>query len=77
MLKMPLGKYVDRLQGGAECELYDIPQLDCFPRGQAWVASCRLVTGAPAAAGNRSGPAGQQSGNASLQWAFAEAAVRC
>jgi transposase len=53
-------------------ELHDIAR---FPRGQDVVSSCRLVTCAKASAGQRSGTSGTQSGNASLQWAFSEAAV--
>jgi len=37
----------------------------------------RLVKCAKASAGKRSGPAGAKLGNASLTWAFAEAAVLC
>jgi transposase len=48
-----------------------------FPRGQEVVSSCRVVTGAKASAGTRSGPSGTKSGNASLTWAFSEAAVLC
>jgi hypothetical protein len=44
---------------------------------QACAAYGRLVTWAPESAGNRLGPAGQQIGNAPLQWAFSEAAVWC
>jgi hypothetical protein len=47
------------------------------PRGPAGVSSGRLVTWAQAAAGQRDGTAGTKSGNASLTWAFAAAAVRC
>jgi transposase len=46
-----------------------------FPRGQDFVASCRVVQGAKESAGTRSGPSGTQSGNASLTWAFSAAAV--
>lgn len=48
-----------------------------FPRVQDGVSSCRLVTCATAAAGQRYGTSGQPIGQASLQWAFAEAAVLC
>src|SRR5262249_32810341 len=54
---------------------YEMPALARFPRLQAGVSSGRRVQGAKASAGKRDGPAGTQSGNASLPWAFAEAAV--
>ena len=47
------------------------------PRGQACGSSGRLVTCAKASAGTRYGPAGTTIGTADLQWAFADAAVRC
>ena len=46
-----------------------------FPRVQDFVSSCRLVKGAKASAGKRSGTSGTKSGHASLTWAFSEAAV--
>jgi transposase len=54
-----------------------IQDIQRFPRLQDVVSSCRLVTCAKASAGKRSGTSGTQSGNASLQWAFSEAAVLC
>jgi len=48
-----------------------------FPRAQAFVSSCRMVTCAKASAGKRDGTGGSTIGNADLQWAFSEAAVRC
>jgi transposase len=45
------------------------------PRGQDFVSSCRLVTCAKASAGKRYGTSGTKIGNASLKWAFAEAAA--
>ena len=45
------------------------------PAGQDFVSYCRLVKGAKASAGKRYGSSGTQMGNASLQWAFSEAAV--
>jgi transposase len=48
-----------------------------FPRGQDFVASCRLVTCAKESAGKRDGPAGTKIGNASRTWAFSAAAVLC
>lgn len=55
--------------------LDDIHEIRRFPRGQAFVSSCRLVKGAKASAGRRYGTAGAKLGNASLTWAFSEAAV--
>jgi transposase len=55
--------------------LYAIHDIERFPRGQDVVSSCRLVQWAKASAGKRDGTAGSTIGNASLQWAFAEAAV--
>ena len=46
-----------------------------FPRGQDFASSCRLVTGARASAGKRSGTSGSTIGNAHLTWACSEAAV--
>src|SRR2546426_11873140 len=46
-----------------------------FPRVQDVVSSCRLVKGAKASAGKRYGTSGAKIGNASLTWAFSEAAV--
>jgi transposase len=51
-------------------EIQDIPRV---PRGQDFVSSGRVGKGAQASA-ERYGPAGAKSGNASLKWAFAEAA---
>jgi len=48
-----------------------------FPRVPDGVSACRLVTGARASAGPRSGPAGTQSGPASRPWACSAAAVLC
>jgi transposase len=55
--------------------LDDIHDIRRFPRVQEFVSSCRLVTCATESAGNRYGTAGKKIGNASLTWAFAEAAV--
>ena len=54
---------------------YEIPEITRFPRVQDVVSSCRLVTGAKASAGKREGTSGTQIGQASLTWAFSEAAV--
>ena len=45
------------------------------PRGPDGVSDGRLGTCAPASAGQRYGPAGTTLGQASLPWAFSEAAV--
>lgn len=55
--------------------LYEIHDIQRFPRGQDCVSSCRLVTCAKASAGKRYGTSGKKIGNASLTWAFSEAAV--
>ena len=54
---------------------YEIHALRRFPRGQEFVSSGRLVKGAQASAGKRSGTSGKTIGNAYLTWAFSEAAV--
>jgi hypothetical protein len=48
-----------------------------FPRGQDVVSSCRWVTWAKESTGKRYGTSGAKIGNASLTWAFSEAAVLC
>ena len=55
--------------------LYEMHDIARFPRVQDCVSSCRLVTCAKASAGKRSGTSGTKIGNASLTWAFSEAAV--
>ena len=55
--------------------LYDIHQIDRFPRVQDFASSCRLVKCAKESAGKRSGTSGTTIGNAHLKWAFSEAAV--
>lgn len=54
--------------------LYEIHDMQRFPRGQEFVSSCRLVTCAKEAAGKRYGTSGPKIGHASLKWAFAAAA---
>jgi hypothetical protein len=54
-----------------------IHDLHRFPRGQDFVSDGRLVKGAKASAGTRYGTSGKQIGQASLQWAFSDAAVLC
>jgi transposase len=53
-------------------EMHDITR---FPRVQACVSYCRLVTCAKESAGQRDGTSGTKIGNAYLTWAFSEAAV--
>ena len=55
--------------------LYEIHDLQRFPRGQDFVSSCRLVKCARESAGKRDGTSGTKIGHAALQWAFSEAAV--
>ena len=55
--------------------LYEIHQIDRFPRVQEFASSCRLVKCAKESAGKRSGTSGSKIGNAHLKWAFSEAAV--
>ena len=55
--------------------LYEMHDIQRFPRGQDFVSYCRLVKCAKESAGKRYGFSGTKIGNASLQWAFSEAAV--
>jgi transposase len=55
--------------------LYEIHDIERFPRVQDVLSYCRLGKGAKASAGKRDGPSGTKIGNAYLQWAFSEAAV--
>jgi transposase len=55
--------------------LYEIHALQRFPRGQDFVAYCRLINCAKESAGKRSGTSGGKSGTAYRKWAFSEAAV--
>jgi hypothetical protein len=55
--------------------LYEMHDIQRFPRVQDVVSSCRLVTCAKESAGQRYGTAGAKIGNAYLTWAFSEAAV--
>ena len=55
--------------------LYEIHDIQRFPRVQDFVSYCRLVKCAKESAGKRSGTAGTKIGNAYLKWAFSEAAV--
>jgi transposase len=55
--------------------LYEIHDIHRFPSVGDFVSYSRLVTCAKASAGKRYGPSGKKIGNASLTWAFSEAAV--
>jgi transposase len=55
--------------------LYEIHQIDRFPRVQDFASYCRLIKCARESAGKRSGTSGTKIGNAHLKWAFSEAAV--
>jgi transposase len=55
--------------------LYEMHDIQRFPRVQDVVSYCRLVTCAKASAGQRDGTSGTKIGNAYLTWAFSEAAV--
>jgi transposase len=55
--------------------LYEIHDIQRFPRVQEFVSYCRLVKCARASAGKRYGTSGAKIGNAALKWAFSEAAV--
>jgi transposase len=55
--------------------LYEIHDVNRFPRVQDFVSYCRLVKCARESAGKRYGTSGTTIGNAHLKWAFSEAAV--
>jgi transposase len=55
--------------------LYEIHDIQRFPRVQDFVSYCRLVKCAKESAGKRYGTSGTTIGHASLTWAFSEAAV--
>ncbi len=57
--------------------LDEMHEITRFPRVQDVVSSCRLVTCAKESAGKRYGTSGTTIGQASLTWAFSEAAVLC
>jgi len=54
--------------------LYEIENINRFPRVQNFVSYCRLVKCAKESNGKRVGSAGKKIGNAHLRWAFSEAA---
>jgi transposase len=55
--------------------LYEIHNINRFPRVQDFVSYSRLVKCAKESAGKRYGSSGAKIGNAHLKWAFSEAAV--
>src|SRR5918994_458306 len=55
--------------------LYEIHQIDRFPRVQDFASSGRLVKCSKESAGKRLGTSGKKIGNAHLKWAFSEAAT--
>jgi len=55
--------------------LYEIHQINRFPRVQDFASYARLVKCAKESAGKRQGYGGKKIGNAHLKWAFSEAAV--
>jgi transposase len=55
--------------------LYEIHDIQRFPRVQEFVSYCRLVKCAKESAGKRYGTSGSKIGNAYLKWALSEAAV--
>ncbi len=55
--------------------LYEVHDINRFPRVQDFVSYCRLVKCAKESAGKRHGTSGKKIGNAHLKWAFSEAAV--
>ena len=55
--------------------LYEIENIDRFPRVQDFASYARLVKCSRESAGKRSGTGGSKIGNAHLKWAFSEAAV--
>jgi transposase len=57
--------------------LYELYDINRFPRVQEFASYCRLVKCAKASNGKRSGSAGTTIGHAHRKWAFSEAAVLC
>jgi transposase len=55
--------------------LYEVQDIQRFPRVQDFVSYCRLVKCAKESAGKKYGTSGKKIGNAYLKWAFSEAAV--
>ena len=55
--------------------LYEIYDINRFPRVQEFASYCRLVKCAKESNGKRTGSSGTKIGHAHLKWAFSEAAV--
>jgi transposase len=55
--------------------LYELHDMQRFPRGQDFGSYCRLVKCAKESAGKRYGTSGTKIGKAYLKWAFSDAAV--
>ncbi len=55
--------------------LYEIHDINRFPRVQDFVSYCRLIKCAKESAGKITGSSGKKIGNVHLKWAFSEAAV--
>ena len=55
--------------------LYEIHDIDRFPRVRDFASYCRLVKCQSSSAGKITGTSGAKMGNAHLKWAFSEAAV--
>lgn len=55
--------------------LYEIEDVNRFPRVQEFLSYARLVKTQKSSAGKRHGHSGKKIGNAHLKWAFSEAAV--
>ena len=55
--------------------LYEIENIERFPRVQDFISYCRLVKCKRESAGKSYGTGGRKIGNAFLKWAFSEAAV--
>ena len=55
--------------------LYEIENINRFPRVQDFASYCRLVKCAKESNGKKYGSSGKKIGNAHLKWAFSEAAV--
>jgi transposase len=57
--------------------LYEMHQIDRFPRGQDFASYCRRIQCAKESGGKRLGTSGHKIGNAHLKGAFSEAATLC
>ena len=54
--------------------IYEIHNIDRFPRAQDFVSYCRLAAGQNISAGKKKGSKARKMGNAHLKWAFSQAA---